>query len=324
MPHWRQAKESAIWLGLLMPLVLYGANSLRRPKPAILVDQPLFQGIVYNRQITDRPRPQIIHIIEIDLTAPGLTPLVTPGYQGTTLNPKDQKKWESVAQRTSVFVKTHGLQLGINANFFYPFREVTPWNYRPHSGQFVNLVGLSISNGHQVSEGHADWPALCFMEQQAELNRNGECQDGTHQAVAGNLMLLENGQPTEAVKTQLVHEGHKPYPFNVAALDATGTRLWLVQSDGKQPLYTEGMTLGEVTAMVQSLGADRALRLDGGGSTTAAVSIQGDIAHLSTATSQLENSTVLQLLNVPSHAKVPGQERPVANHLGFFAQPLEP
>lgn len=32
MPRWRQAKESVIWLGLLMLLGLYGANSLSRPQ----------------------------------------------------------------------------------------------------------------------------------------------------------------------------------------------------------------------------------------------------------------------------------------------------
>ncbi|MEA5464706.1 phosphodiester glycosidase family protein [Leptothoe sp. PORK10 BA2] len=322
MPRWRQTKESVIWLGLLMPLVLYGANSLYRPRPTNVVDQSLFQGIVYNRQVLNQPRPQIIHIIELDLTAPGLRPLVTPGYQGTALDPESQKKWESVGQRTSAFVKTHGLQLAINANFFYPFREVTPWNYRPRPNQLVNLAGLSISNGDQVSEVYADWPALCFTDQRAELNRDGNCPEETHQAISGNLMLLENGQLTEDVQTKIVSaEGDKPYPFNIAALDATGTRLWLIQTDGKQPLYTEGTTLREVTAIVQSLGADTAVRLDGGGSTTVAVSPQAGSAHLPTGTRQSENP---QVLNMPGHGKVPGQERPVANHLGFFAQPLEP
>jgi len=321
MPRWRQAKESVIWLGLLMPLVLYGANSLRRPSQTTITNQPLFQGIVYSRQVIHQPRPQTIHIIEIDLTAPGLTPFVTPGYDGTALHPESQKKWETVAQRTSEFVQTHQLQLAINANFFYPFREVTPWNYRPRSGQLVNLAGLSISNGNTVSAAQPDWPALCFMQQQAVIHRGGDCQNGTQQAVAGILMLVENGQPTEAVQTQIANETPKPYPFNIAALDATGTRLWLVQTDGKQPLHSEGMTLEEVTAFIQELGVDTAVRLDGGGSTTMAISPYSP--NPTTETSNSGHTTAPQVLNVPSHAKVPTQERPVANHLGFFARPLE-
>lgn len=70
------------------------------PRPTTIVDQPLFQGIVYNRQVINNPRPQILQIIEIDLTAPGLRLFVTtPGYQGTALDPKEQKSgnpWASV------------------------------------------------------------------------------------------------------------------------------------------------------------------------------------------------------------------------------------
>lgn len=127
----------------------------------------------------------------------------------------------------------------------------------------------------------------------------GACPGETYQAIAGNLMLLENGQPTEDVQTQIVYEGIKPYPFNIAALDAMGTRLWLVQVNGKQPLYSEGMTLGEVTTVVQSVGADTAIRSDGGGSTT--VAIQTGSNPLPTmGTGQTKISRVL---NMPSHGK---------------------
>ena len=161
-----------------------------------------------------------------------------------------------------------------------------------------------------------------MQQQQAVIHRGGDCQNGTQQAVAGILMLVENGQPTEAVQTQIANETPKPYPFNIAALDATGTRLWLVQTDGKQPLHSEGMTLEEVTAFIQELGVDTAVRLDGGGSTTMAISPHSP--NPPTATSTSNHTTAPQVLNVPSHAKVPTQERPVANHLGFFARPLEP
>ncbi|MBD2020680.1 phosphodiester glycosidase family protein, partial [Leptolyngbya sp. FACHB-36] len=53
------------------------------------------------------------------------------------------------------------------------------------------------------------------------------------------------------------------------------------------------------------LGADKAVNLDGGGSTTIVVS----------------SPTGPYALNAPIHTKIPLRERPVANHLGFYAAP---
>lgn len=288
-----------------MPIVMYGSTILRRSKPTPIADQSLFQGIVYSRRVSAQPRPHIVHIFDIDLTAAGLRPLVTP-IASTAQNHK------AVGLKTSDFLQTHGLQLAVNANFFSPFREVTLWNYYPRPGQPVNLSGLSISNGKVVAGANPNkippLPTLCFTEQTVFVDENGTCTDTTQQAVAGNLILLKNGAVTEQVQARLDQEGKKNYSFTIAALDATGTRLWLVLVDGKQPLYSEGLTLGEVTTLVQTLGADIALRLDGGGSTTAVIA----------------SSAGPKVLNAPIHAKVPGQERPVGNHLGFFANPLDP
>lgn len=288
-----------------MPLVLYGAKSLGRPSHQTITRQPLFQGIVYSRQINDQPRPQVIHIVDIDLTTPGLIPFVTPGYEGAIPQRGGAIPQETLAQRTSDMVQTHGLQLAVNANFFYPFREVTPWDYGPRPGQPVNVVGLAMSDGKIVSMAEASRISLCFIDQKATIRPDGDCPHG-RQAVAGGLLMLENGQLTKAAQTHILEATGKPYPFTIVALDASGTRLWIVLVDGKQPLYTEGMTLREATDLLQGLGANTALQLDGGGSTTLAMA----------------TPTGAKVLNVPIHAKVPGQERPVANHLGFFARPL--
>ncbi|MBD0345797.1 MAG: phosphodiester glycosidase family protein, partial [Coleofasciculus sp. Co-bin14] len=97
----------------------------------------------------------------------------------------------------------------------------------------------------------------------------------------------------------------KPYPRVAVAIDQKGQKLWLIAVDGKQPLYSEGATIPELTKIIMELGADTALNLDGGGSTT-----------LVTQTPQ--GAT---LLNAPTHTKFPMRERPVANHIGFYALP---
>lgn len=312
MSRWRNAKIGILWIGLLIPIVLYGSVVWRRPKPIAINRQSLFQGISYSRRVNNRPRPYIAHIVNIDLTTAGIQPFVTQPYAGLELTKKGLfRSYKTRAQRTSEFLETHDLQLAINANFFLPFKDVTPWYYEPRTGQQINLVGLSMSDGEIITPVNPNNkpppPALCFTRQQAVVKRSGTCGSGTEHAVAGDLLLLENGQTTDLFNQELHNKGDKPYPLTVAALDKTGTRLWLVLVDGKQPFYSEGLTLEELAALVQGLEADTAIRLDGGGSTTLAIT----------------SPIGAQLLNVPIHSKVPGYERPVGNHLGFFAEPLE-
>lgn len=305
--------EGLIWVAMVTPLALYGAGSLRRPPRQPVTHQPLFQGITYSRHIEKAPRPQVIHILDIDLTEPGIKPFVTPGIKGaelnsTELNEDERPTHETLAQRTSDFLQAHQLQVAINANFFYLFWEEAPWNYGPSAGDPVNLVGLAISDAQLVSEVDANYPALCFLSQRAEVNENGQCPDGTQQAIAGTAVILAGAEPTEDAQPVPAGQKEKPYPLNIAALNADGTRLWLVLSDGKQPLYSEGTTLPEITALLQNLGAAIALQLDGGGSTTLAIA----------------TDTSPKLLNAVIHTKLPGHERPVANQLGFFANPISP
>lgn len=307
---WRAAlKESLIWLGLLWPLALYGVASLGRPPRTQILNQPLFQGIVYSRRINTQPRPQVTHILDIDLTAPSLQPFVTPGFETAQPNVGAGSGQETLAQRTSDFLRIHQLQVAVNANVFYPFEERALWSYEPRDGRPVNLRGIAISNGEIVSlPEQKRRPALCFLSQRAEIHGSGNCPEHTEQAIAGNLVLLQNGQLPKPIQRAFKRVVQEPYPINIAALDPSGARLWLVLGDGKQPLYSEGPTLQEATALVQDLGAEIAIRLDGGGSTTLAIAT--------------ENGP--RILNAVIQAKVPGQERPVANHLGFFASPLHP
>ena len=295
-------KEAIIWMGLLLPLALYGYASTTRPRRETLERQPLFEGITYSRRIEHQPRLQLIHLLEIDLSAPGIVPFVSPSIEDA--NVEATGSYETIAQKTSSFLKTYRLQLAINANFFDPFDETTPWQYSPREGDLANLVGLAISDGEIVSPGDKNHPALCFLDGRAEIRDDGICPPVTKQAVAGLRLNLENRSPTDS-KTF-----YPFYPVSVAALDTEGTRLWVLLVDGKQPLYSEGMTRPEVSNFLQTLGAKSAIQLDGGGSTTLVIASDSD-------------QKDAKILNAVIHAKIPGNERTVANHLGFFANPLQ-
>jgi exopolysaccharide biosynthesis protein len=211
---------------------------------------------------------------------------------------------ETNARTTSDFLQAFKLQLAINANFFWFFQEKTPWDYFPKSGDRVNTVGQSISNGVPYSDAEPDWSALCFSKaHRVSIVSRGDCPIGTWQAVAGSTTLVERGKPLETRQDTADSDGL--YSRTVVAVDQTGGKLWIVAVDDKQPLYSEGVTLSEMTDLVMELGADAAVNLDGGGSTTLVA----------------ETSSGVKVLNAPIHTKISMRERPVANHLGFYASP---
>jgi Phosphodiester glycosidase len=149
-------------------------------------------------------------------------------------------------------------------------------------------------------------PAICFRAQQkAEIVRSGACPVGTTQAISGNEIFLTHGQPA-GQPSQWSRDWDKPYPRTAIGLDRLGAKVWLIVIDGKQPLYSEGATMKDLGAIAANLGIDSALNLDGGGSVTLAIATQN-------------GSTVL---NSPIQSKIPTWERPIANHLGFYALPI--
>lgn len=91
------------------------------------------------------------------------------------------------------------------------------------------------------------------------------------EAVGGFPLLLRDG--VEVLGTQDVREafGLARHPRTAIGWDAGQRILYLVVVDGRQPPYSDGMTLPELTRLFRRLGATDALNLDGGGSTAMVV-----------------------------------------------------
>ncbi|KAF3886092.1 MULTISPECIES: phosphodiester glycosidase family protein [Nostocales] len=279
----------------LLPPIVYGWLCLQRP-PQTNLEQALFQGIVYKRIARSTPRPVMTHIVAIDLTSPGIKALVTPGV-------KTSHDGEIRAQTTSEFLTQFKLQLAINASYFLNFYEHAPWNYYPHSGDVVNPIGEAISNGYRYSQPEKYWSVLCISStNRAQILESEKCPEGTKQGVAGNQLLVDRAQ---SAISDLGDD--KPYPRVAVAVNREGTKLWLIAVDGKQPLYSEGVAIAELTKIILDLGAYTALNIDGGGSTTLVIA----------------RNQKPKVLNAPIHTRVPMRERPVANHLGFYALPIK-
>ena len=249
----------------------------------------LANGVIYERLVATEPRPYVAHVVRIDLQA-GHRLVVTP-----PLDTPDGRR--NLARVTTDALAALDADVAINASFFRPFRDQWFLDYAPHSGDPVEPVGATVADGVRYGlelPAQADWPALCVDD--AGAVRLGGVDDATRWAVSGIGWLLRDGRP------QGLSIDPEPYPRTAVGLDAAARTMWWVLVDGKQPRYSEGVTLDELTALLRELGATDAINLDGGGSVTL-------------ATTRTGGGPVV--LNRPAHTKIPGRQRPVASHLGL-------
>ena len=73
-----------IGLVLLGVTIVLSSTVVRRP-PRRAHSTEMFQGVTYSRVILTAPRPLVAHIVAIDLRAPGIDFIVTPGDTGSEL-----------------------------------------------------------------------------------------------------------------------------------------------------------------------------------------------------------------------------------------------
>lgn len=171
------------------------------------------------------------------------------------------------------------------------------------SGQTVSLRVTAIHKeqgntplepGHvvlSVSGKYRD--QLAALQVGSELTASFELEDAWKDvtlAIGGYHMLLVDGQPIDYSGDQAV------YPRTAIGTKADGT-IVMLELDGRQPGFSEGVTLDELIKIFQDMGVVNAVNLDGGGSATLIAKLPG------------ENS--VKVMNSPSD----GNERKTSNGL---------
>jgi len=263
------------------------------------------------RQTSDGP--VVIYSARIELTDPSVEIVVTDPI------PHDDEGPDSVLKSASDWAKTSGTVLAVNANYFSKVAavskvvtnkaaaSVTPSKTRGAGD--AEVLGLSISDGFVVSPvrefGGLPDPTIVFAKDgSAKIGRYGfNDLAGVWDAVAGigasassdsdGGLLLEDGVNTAASARV---EPSRRHPRTGLGVSRDGRVLWVVVADGRQPGRSVGLTLPELAEIFRELGADDALNLDGGGSSSFIYTPEkGEAVH-----------------NTPSD----GVFRPVANHLG--------
>jgi hypothetical protein len=290
-------KRNSLWKFLLVvPVIIVVCTSAiliydrGRPLP-VPKEEQLYDGVTYYRKVYLTPRVNMIHVIVIDLHVKGTQFIVTPpdNADGAPLN----------ARTTSQFLVERGLQIAINGDGFYPWWSRSPLDYYPHVGNPVTPLGYTASRGKVYVRGDevdiTQEPTL-YISKRNSLSmvvRPGN----VFNAISGDRLLVKNGNPEPDLDDSDID------PRTAIGYNRNGRKLILVVVDGRQPFYSEGMTLAELAELMSDLGAHYAMNLDGGGSSTMVVA--GEAGEP-------------VILNSPIDNYIPGRERPIANHLGIY------
>jgi len=221
--------------------------------------------------------------VRINLRTPGLRFFATPSNGSA---PK-----ETFPARAGDFLIKHQLQLVINTSFFDPC-----CSDRPNEGK--NISGLAVAQGLLVSpwsDSHPVGIAVSKDNQPYMIDRAPKAVSDLQFAIAGNT-LLTAGKPTR--KPNLKKE-----PRTAVGFSQDGRYLIFVVIDGRSRFRSMGANLYHTSLWLLRFGAWQGCNLDGGGSSTLAIS---------------DGKGGYRLLNYPST----GRERNVGNLLGVYATPL--
>jgi hypothetical protein len=274
---------------LILFLALAAALGTGLAQAGEVVSQP-FAGITHICRTETLPRPVTMHIVEIDLAAPGISFKLTP--PGGTR--------DTVRQTTLEFLNQEHAQVAVNVHFFLPF---------PSTDTEANVVGLAASQGQvyspfesqPIGDGYVDqsyaiipWaPALNIDADNhaAIVHRDGGYPDNKHvvesvklwNAVAGSAQIVTDGVktlPTYSGSTGGLTPNGKFSDNNSWYVQRRArTAIGLTRDNRTLVLFTvdaaggsAGMTHGEVAdLLIKDYHVYNALGLDGGGSTTLAM-----------------------------------------------------
>ena len=260
--------------------------------PAEVAWRSVFVGVDVADVVIVSPRPVRLHAARVDLQADGV--------RLTTDDDNGDRDEEVDGYRTSTFLLRKGCQLAVNGAPFWPGQA--------DEGLPQNIVGLVVSDGRLVSPWEEDKPreALVVRGARAAIEQPPVDLAGVTIAVGGYGVVLQAGRLVrdDTEEPALLDSLH---PRTAVGVGEGGRTLVLLVADGRQPGYSEGVTLGELGDALRRVGASDGLNLDGGGTSTMAIS---------------DGAGGVRLVNRPIEGKTPGAERVSASHLGVYADRL--
>ena len=300
-------------LGWIGTVGLFGATEITQP----------FVGVTLIKRTETTPRPVTIHVVQIDLTAPGLSFKLTPPAGSL----------DTVRQTTLEFLKQEKAQLAVNGHYFVPFpsqqldasvvgfaasggKAFAPFEDPVQSYALVqNVPALNLDPSNRATWVHPD-PADPERKKVREAVTIGN-------AVSGSAQIVTKGEKTIPVYADATHPdglltpgGPNNYDNTKSWYEAVNARSAIgLTREGKTLVIlvvdraggSQGMTVGEVAdLLIKDYAVVDGLNLDGGGSSSLAM--------------ENPQSKTAEWVNVSSDNP---SGRAVADSLAIFAKPTE-
>jgi hypothetical protein len=213
-------------------------------------------SLVCQTETRSLPRPLRIYSIRVDLTCRSLEVCTLTGA-----DPDGPGPAESTLTMPSELFSGLKLIAAVNANAFAGLpgteNDIRGWyNNRP-----VDIHGMVVSDGRVVSPAEQGRTAFWLDRRMHPHLGDPKPGDTVNQAVSDwSTPLLVNDTLIPDPATTTLH------PRTALGFDDSGKWLLLVVVDGRQPGFSEGMSLYEIATLLRSKGCTQALNLDGGGS----------------------------------------------------------
>jgi hypothetical protein len=234
--------------------------------------------------------------MRIDLTDPSIELFTTPKCTNCGT-------YETLAENTSRFLESHGMQVAVNGGFYSS--SLGP-NDVP-LGTPEDVLGLAISRSEVVSTANNPVYAATFLfteDNQAfyvPTNSPPTNTAGIYTAISGSRALLINGVNVQAPNPSDLD------PRTAFGLSQDHRYLYLMTLDGRQLGWSDGADFYNTGEWLLRFGAWDGINVDGGGSTTMVMA---------------DCSGGAVRLNRSSFVAAYGRERIIGHNFGVRALPL--
>lgn len=193
--------------------------------------------------------PVILTLLETDLRHNAF-------YIGTPGDGYENRKVKATIPDMAAAAEKNGKKIlaGVNADFFDIFGDAHP-------------AGLCVKNGRVVANPTSERPFIGVRKDGTPVLTDHLESPGIvkelFQAASGLQMIVKDGALFDWAPLEPF--SYVRHPRTAAGLTKDG-RLLLLEVDGRIPAHSNGASLVDLGRFMISLGADRALNLDGGGS----------------------------------------------------------
>jgi len=266
-------RKTAAWrTGLLLVLVLVGAGCARQAGfRAAAIDESYLRdhGIRYWLVVREAPRPLRIHHLQVDLGNPRIE-----AAAALAQDPDGDGPATAALESPMALARRSAAIALVNAN---------PWQGLPDAagkrstnwrgGMPVDILGMAVSGG-RVRSPPAERNAGFWLDDAGEAHvGHPPSAAKVREGVAGFSQLVQDGRLVPSPGAPL-------HPRTALGLDASGRCLYLVVVDGRQPGYSEGMSLHTLAVYMRDLGCSSAVNLDGGGSSIMILADRDGVRHV--------------------------------------------